>query len=60
MQVGFMVITSEVDTSSLIGTFDLHPYDNFLSMEKYESQYNQARESMHEKKVCFIGQETHL
>lgn len=49
--VGFMVITSEVDTSALLDTFDLHPYDNFLPAEEYDKQYEQARESMRTKKV---------
>jgi len=48
-----MVLTSEVDTGSLLGTFDLHPYDNFLTVEKYESQYNEAKESVRAKKVHF-------
>ena len=32
-QVGFIVLTSDVDTGSLTETFDLHPYDNFLPPE---------------------------
>ena len=49
-----MVVTSEVDTSSLLDTFDLHPYDNFLSVERYESQYKMASESVHSKKVRML------
>ncbi len=46
-----MVVTSEVDTGNLLGAFDLHPFDNFLSVEAYEAQYSAARESVHGKKV---------
>ena len=49
--VGFMVLTSEVETSGLLGSFDLHPFDNFLPIETYESQYRQARKRMHARKV---------
>ena len=47
-----MVVTAEVDTSSLLDTFDLHPYDNFLPVERYETQYKAAKDSIHSKKVC--------
>ena len=45
-----MVLTSEVDAGSLVA-FDLHPYDNFLSVQAYEAQYNAANESVHANKV---------
>lgn len=49
--VGFIVLTSEVETAGLLGSFDLHPFDNFLPIETYESQYNQAKKSVHGKKL---------
>ena len=47
-----MVVTSEVETSSLLGTFDLHPYDNFLPSEVYNQQYSEAVEVAKQNKVC--------
>jgi hypothetical protein len=32
---GFIVLTSEVETSGLLGSFDLHPFDNFLNRETF-------------------------
>ena len=46
-----MVVTSEVDTSSLLDHFDLGPYDNFLPPEVYDQEYKMAREAVRERKV---------
>jgi hypothetical protein len=51
---GFMVLTSEVDVSSLSDVFDLHPYDNFLEQQVYEAQHRQAADSVRTKKVCAV------
>lgn len=52
--IGFVVITSEVDTDSLAETFDLHPYDNFLPADVYEEQYAAAREAVRSQKVSLL------
>ncbi|GAX75485.1 hypothetical protein CEUSTIGMA_g2928.t1 [Chlamydomonas eustigma] len=49
--VGFMVITSEVDTNNLLGAFDLHPFDNFIPMDMYDAQYQEAKERVHAAKL---------
>lgn len=46
-----MVQTSEVETTALMDTFDLHPYDNFLPVEVYEEQWQQAKDNVYQKKV---------
>jgi hypothetical protein len=51
---GFIVLTSEVDISSLTDVFDLHPFDNFLEEDVYDAQMDQARESLRVKKVCIL------
>ncbi|GLI68959.1 hypothetical protein VaNZ11_013487, partial [Volvox africanus] len=49
--VGFIVMTSDVDTGNLAETFDLHPFDNFLPPEIYEQQYEEARTVVRERKL---------
>jgi hypothetical protein len=51
LQVGFTVITTEVDTNNLLGNFDLHPFDNFLPIDMYNAQYQEAKERVHAAKV---------
>lgn len=46
-----MVLTSEVNTSVLLESFDLHPFDNFLPEGTYDFQYSAARATVLERKV---------
>ncbi|GLC35782.1 Cilia- and flagella-associated protein 61 [Pleodorina starrii] len=55
--VGFIVMTSDVDTGNLAETFDLHPYDNFLPPEVYEQQYEEARGAVRERKLTALRAE---
>ncbi|EFJ42895.1 hypothetical protein VOLCADRAFT_107000 [Volvox carteri f. nagariensis] len=55
--VGFIVITSDVDTGNLAETFDLHPFDNFLPVEVYEKQYEEARLVVRERKLAHLRAE---
>eukprot|EP00798_Chlamydomonas_sp_ICE-L_P016739 gene16739-23010_t len=49
--VGFMVLTAEVETSTLSDAFDLHPYDNFLPVKEYERRQEAATLSLMEVKM---------
>ncbi|GIL72909.1 hypothetical protein Vretifemale_3052 [Volvox reticuliferus] len=55
--VGFIVMTSDVDTGNLAETFDLHPFDNFLPPEMYEQQYEEARTVVRERKLAQLRAE---
>ncbi len=55
--VGFVVVTTDVDTDSLAETFDLHPYDNFLPADVYEEQYAAAREAVHAQKMALLQED---
>ncbi len=46
-----MVLTSDVDISSLTDAFDLHPYDCFLPSDVYDAYADKARDSVRLKKV---------
>ena len=52
---GFMVVTSEVETSSLADVFDLHPFDNFLPVDVYEAQQEAAKDSLQKLKVSRLS-----
>lgn len=52
--VGFILMTSDVDTGSLSETFDLHPYDNFLPSEVYAEQYEAAKASIRGQKMEYL------